>query len=122
MKLEFKQKQTEQLMIGNLSKEKFFHLAVKASNQLGWIIGNINETGFIAYTNNGLFSCNAEVKVKFMNGFASVQSNCREDDVTSVRENKKNIQDFISIFNSLKEALLPQSIYEIEKQVLLKRG
>lgn len=115
MKIEFKQKQTEQLHLDNLRTEQFLNLAIETSKQLGWIFGNINETGFIVYTNNGMFSWNAEVKVKIINGCATLQSQCRGNDPTDVKENKKNIQNFTSTFKSLKNKLMPEypeSIYE----------
>jgi rhomboid protease GluP len=64
VKLEFKQKRTEQLPLDNLGTEQFIKLALETSNQLGWVFGNKTGTGFTAYTNNGLFSWNAEVKMK----------------------------------------------------------
>ena len=64
MKLEFKQKQTEQSPLYNLGTKQFINLAIETSSQLGWVFGNKTETGFTAYTNNGLFSWNAEVKMK----------------------------------------------------------
>jgi rhomboid protease GluP len=115
MKIEFKQKQTESLPLDNLKAEQFLTLATETSKQLGWVLGNINETGFIAYTNNGLFSWNAEVKVKIINRCATLQSQCRGNDPTDVKENKKNIQNFTSTFKSLKNKLMPEdpeSIYE----------
>jgi rhomboid protease GluP len=108
MKLDFKQKQTEQLALDNLGAEQFLNLAIETSKQLGWVLGNINETGFIAYTNNGMFSWNAEVKMKIINGIATLQSQCKGNDLTDVKENKKNLQNFTSAFKSLKNALLPE--------------
>ena len=108
MKLEFKQKQTEQLPLYNLRTEQFINLAIDTSNQLGWVFGNKTETGFTAYTNNGLFSWNAEVKIKIINGCAILQSQSRGNDFIDVQENKKNIQNFIATFKNLQKALLPR--------------
>lgn len=118
MKIEFKQKQTEQLPLDNLGTEQFLNLAIETSKQLGWIFGNINETGFIAYTNNGMFSWNAEVKVKIINGIATIQSKSGGNDLTDVLENKKNLQNFTSTFKSLKNKFLaekPGSVLPLEK-------
>jgi len=118
MKMEFKQKQTEQLPLDNLRTEQFLNLAIETSKQLGWIFGNINETGFIVYTNNGMFSWNAEVKMKIINGTATLQSQSGGDDLADVRGNKKNLQNFISTFKSLKNKLLPkepESVLRLEK-------
>lgn len=107
LKVEFKQQQTEQLSLDDLTTEDFITLAIETSNQLGWIVANTTENGFIAYTNNGLFSWNAEVKIKIINGLANLQSHSRSDDIIDVIENKKNIQKFISTFNRLKNTLSP---------------
>ena len=109
MKVEFKQQQTEQLSLDDLTTEQFVTLAIETSNQLGWIVANTTENGFIAYTNNGLFSWNAEVKIKIINGLANLQSHSRSDDIIDVIENKKNIQKFISTFNRLKNTLSSQA-------------
>ena len=114
----FSQKQVEQLSLDNLTTEQFLSVAIETSNLLGWVFGNINETGFIAYTNNGLFSWNAEVKLKIKNGLVTLQSESRGDDLIDLRENKKNLQRFITTFKDLRKTLTPkelESIYESVK-------
>ena len=104
MKIEFKQKQIEQLPLENLMEDQFLTVAIETSNRLGWIIGNTTSTGFTAYTNNGLFSWNAEIKMKIINGTAILQSHSRENEPEDVLGNKMNIKNFISTFSSLKNA------------------
>ena len=103
--MKFANKQIEQLPLANLTISQFLTLAIETSHLLGWVFGDIQATGFIAYTNNGLFSWNAEVRLKVTNGVAILQSQSRGDDVKDVRENKKNLQNFISTFNGLKKSL-----------------
>lgn len=109
MKTEFKQKQIEQLPLDDLRPEQFLALAIDTSKQLGWIFGAICETGFTAYTNNGFFAWNAEIKIKIVNGIAILQSHSSGDELTDVIENKKNIQNFLSVFKNIKNKLLPES-------------
>jgi rhomboid protease GluP len=119
MKLEFKQKQIEQIPLDSLRAEQFLALALETSKQLGWVLGNIIDTGFSAYTNNGLFSWNAEVKIKITNDLATLQSQSRGNELIDVSGNKKNIQNFISTFKSLRKSFLPEeseSIYENVKK------
>ena len=113
----FSQKQVEQLPLDNLTTEQFLSVAIETSNLLGWVFGNINETGFIAYTNNGLFSWNAEVKLKIKNGLANLQSESRGDDLIDLRENKKNIQSFIITFKDLKKTLTPEELEFIYENI-----
>lgn len=109
----FSQKQVEQLPLDNLTTEQFLCVAIKTSNLLGWIFGDINKTGFIAYTNNGLFSWNAEIKLKIKNGLADLQSKSSGDDLVDLRENKKNLQRFITTFNGLKKTLTPEALHSL---------
>ena len=98
-------KQIEELPLANLTVPQFLALAIETSKLLGWVFGDINTTGFIAYTNNGFSLWNAEVRLKIKNGLAILQSESRGDDVTHVMQNKKNLQSFISTFNFLKKSL-----------------
>jgi len=110
MAIEFAQKYSEHLPLSNLTPEQFLSIAIETTHELGWVFGDINKTGFIAYTNNGIFSWNAEVKLKIKDEAAIVQSRSRGDDFIDVRENKKNVQNFISIFKGLKKKLTPEEL------------
>ena len=103
--MKFANKQIAELPLTNLTIPQFLTLAMETSRLLGWVFGDINTSGFIAYTNNGFSSWNAEFKVKIINGKAILQSGSRGDDLIDVRENKKNLQSFISTFNGLKKSL-----------------
>jgi len=105
MKVEFKQRQTELLSLGGLKPEQFLSMAIETSKQLGWVLGNVNETGFIAYTRNGFFAWNAEIKIKIINGMATLQSQSLSNEFSDVRGNKMNIEVFISTFKDIKNKL-----------------
>jgi rhomboid protease GluP len=102
--MKFANKLIDELPLTNLTIQQFLTLALETSKVLGWVFGDISATGFIAYTNNGFSSWNAEVRLKIKNGVAILQSESLGDDVTHVRGNKKNLQNFISTFNSLKKS------------------
>jgi len=110
MAMGFTQKHNEQLPLDNLTAEQFLIVAIETSKQLGWNFGTISETGFIAYTNNGLFSWNAEVKLKIKNGLAILQSQSIGNEINNLKENKKNLQLFISTFEALKNTLTTEDI------------
>jgi len=105
MAIEFTQKHIEELPLDNLTVEQFLSLAIETANMLGWVFGNINKSGFIAYTNNGLFSWNAELKLKIKDRMANLQSQSRGDNITDLKENKKNLMGFVSTFKGLKKIL-----------------
>jgi len=100
----FSQKQSEDISLDNLSIEEFLNLAIETSNLLGWVFTETNDAGFTAYTNNGLFSWNAQVKLHITDGSATLESQSRGDDITDLRGNKKNLQSFFSTFNGLKKS------------------
>jgi rhomboid protease GluP len=110
MEIEFTQHHIEQIPLDNLTIEQFLSIAVETSNLLGWVFGNISKTGFIAYTNNGLFAWNAELKLKIKDGLANLQSQSRGDNIIDLRENKKNLISFISTFNYLKKTLTAEEL------------
>ena len=118
------QKHVEVLSPDNLTIAEFLCLAIETSKLLDWVFGNITETGFIAYTNNGLFSWNAEIKLKIKNGLATLQSQSMGVDIIHPHKNEKSIQGFIVTFQSLKKTLTPEelgSIYEnLKAKFLLK--
>ncbi len=93
---------TEQLPLDGLETDQFLSLAVEATHKVEWIIASVNKAGFVAYTNNGIFSWNAEIKMRISDGWANLQSQCRGDAPKDVIENKKNIQKFITVFKTLK--------------------
>jgi len=105
MAIEFTQKHIEELPLDNLTAEQFLSLAIETANMLGWVFGDINKSGFIAYTNNGLFSWNAELKLKIKDRMANLQSQSRGDNIIDLKENKKNLRGFVSTFKKLKKIL-----------------
>ena len=119
--MKFANKQTEQLPLDNLTVSQFLTLAIETSNLMGWVFGDINKAGFVAYTNNGIFSWNAEVRLKINDQTASIQSASRGDGVVDVRENKKNLQSFIATFNSLKKSISVQQEQPV-KYTTLRSG
>jgi len=108
--MKFANTQVEELPLANLTISQFLALAIETTKALGWVFGNINTSGFVAYTNNGFSLWNAEVRLKINSGLAILQSESRGDDVKDVRENKKNLQNFISTFDRLKKLLLPEAL------------
>jgi rhomboid protease GluP len=106
----FTQKYIEQLPLDNLTREQFLSVAIETSKQLGWVLGNVNNSGFIAYTNNGLFSWNAEVKLKIRNASANLQSQSRGDDLIDVRENKKNLHNFVTALKGVKKRFTTEEL------------
>ena len=101
--MEFTQKHIEQLPLHDLTIAQFLRLSIETSKLMGWDFGIISETGFIAYTKNGLFSWNAEVKLKIKDGLVNLQSQSIGNEIMDLEKNKKNIQNFILTFKEVKD-------------------
>jgi rhomboid protease GluP len=115
--MEFAQKHIEQLPLEDLAVEDYLALAIESSTLLGWVFGSITEIGFIAYTNNGLFAWNAEIRLRIVNGIVTIQSESRGNELIDVRENKKNIQKFITAFRELRNTLSPEDLVPIYEKL-----
>ena len=68
MLMNFTQKHNVELQLADLTSQQFLNIAIETSKSLGWIYGSVNDNGFVAYTNNGMFAWNAEVRVKIKGG------------------------------------------------------
>lgn len=104
MAIGFTQKHVEEIRFNDLTTEEFLLIAVEASKKLGWVFGDINKNGFVAYTNNGIFSWNAEVKLNIYPGSAKILSQSRNNETIEYGKNKLNLQTFILTFNDLKKS------------------
>lgn len=111
MAIGFTPKHIEEFSLNDISEEQFLVLAYEAATQLKWAVGHISQRGFIAYTNNGTFSWNAEIKITIKNGVASLSSTSTGNEMMDWGRNKKNIKKFISAFEETK------SIFSLEELI-----
>ena len=98
----FTQKHNVELQLIDLTPEQFLNIAIETSKYLGWIYSSVNDNGFVAYTNNGMFAWNAEVKVKVKNGSVDLVSRSRGIHSIEFGKDKKTLARFISRFDNLK--------------------
>lgn len=103
MRYTFTQKFTKEIQITGLSSEEFLNLAVETSKSLGWVIGNVYNCGFTAYTNNGLFNWNAEIKLNLNSRTARLVSQSRNLNSIEYGRDEMNLENFIIRLNSLKK-------------------
>ena len=109
--------QVEIIQLDNLSRPQFLALAIETSKRMGWVFRNVNQTGFIAYTCNGLFAWNAEIVLKIIEKSASIQSKSISDGLIDVRENRKNIKKFIAIFKELKNSWAAEELIPVYERI-----
>lgn len=108
----FTPKHTENLPLNELTKEQFLVIAVQAVKDMGCKIDYLSENGFIAYTDRGIFSWNAEieVKIKFSDGFASIKSSSTGNEMMDWGKNKKNVEAFLSMYRKLKPTFTTEKL------------
>lgn len=108
----FTPKYIENLPLNELTKEQFLVIAAEAAKEMKWEINYISENGFIAYTNNGMFSWNAEieVKIKFQDGYACLKSSSTGNEMMDWGKNKKNIEAFLSVYRKLKPTFTSENL------------
>ncbi|MBZ4034763.1 rhomboid family intramembrane serine protease [Flavobacterium sp. 17A] len=102
MAVGFTPKHIEEFSLNELTKEEFLVLAVETGLKKNYNLNYISENGLIAYTNNGMFSWNAEIKIKIENDIASIQSASTGSEMVDWNKNKKNVLNFISSLEELK--------------------
>jgi len=116
MAIGFTPKYIEDLYLDEFLPNQFIILAIETARKLGWQVDYINETGFIAFTNNGIFKWNAKITFKIEGEKASVKSESIGNEIIDFGKNKKTIEKFsdtlIDIKHSLKSEDLDKKIEE----------
>ena len=102
MAIGFIPKHSETYPLADLSPAQFLVLALAAGERLGWRIGYVSDTGFVAYTSRGIMMRNAEVRILISDTAATIKSASIGNEMIDWGRNKKNIAGFISELNELK--------------------
>jgi rhomboid protease GluP len=82
-------KYTQDLSLENLSSEQSLVIAVETVNKFNWQISLISTNGLIAYTNKGIFSWNAEIKIVISDGIIKIISTSTGTEMMDWGKNKK---------------------------------
>lgn len=117
MAIGFTPKHIEGFSLQDLTEEQFLVLTIETFNKMVWQIAYVSRTGAIAYTDNGMFSWNAEVEIKLENGVANIKSASTGSEMIDWGKNKKNIKKFISNFEELKSSFTKEEL-EVKFQAL----
>jgi rhomboid protease GluP len=102
MAVGFTPKHIEDFPLDDLTSEQFLVIAIETANKMGWEIGYASYNGLVAYTNNGMFSWNAEIKIKIEDGIAKLNSSSVGNEMVDWGKNKRNINKFILAFQEQK--------------------
>jgi rhomboid protease GluP len=105
MAVGFTPKHVEDYPLNELTQAQFLVLAFETAEKMAWKVVYVSENGLIAYTDNGAFSWNAEVKITIESGIAHLKSASSGNDMMDWGKNKKTIQTFIANFETIKSAM-----------------
>ena len=105
-----------------MTQQQFLVLANETATKIGLKVGYLSDNGLIGYTNNGMFSWNAEIKIKIENGVANIQSASTGSEMMDWGKNKKNVANFIAAFEKLKPTLTKEELdakyHELNEQLV----
>jgi len=110
MAVGFTPKHIEDFPLNDLTQQQFLVLANETATKISWKVGYLSDNGLIAYTDNGMFSWNAEIKIKIENGVANIQSASTGSEMMDWGKNKQNIANFIANFDELKPTLTKEEL------------
>ena len=106
----FTPKHVEDFPLNDLTQQQFLVLANESARKVGWQISYLSDNGLIGYTDNGMFSTDAEIKIKIEDGIATIRSASIGSELMDWGRNKKNIANFISTFEALKPTLTKEEL------------
>lgn len=108
--------------IENLTQNEFLVLLIETVKKISWKTSYLSQNGIIAYTNKGMFSWNAEIKITIENKTAHIKSSSVGNEMFDLGKNRKNVENFIAHFNELKKQFtneeLTKKFLEIEGELI----
>lgn len=105
-------KHTQVFPLNEQSASEFLVIALEAAKKLNWNISFTSESGFIAFTKFSMSSWSEEVKVKIEDGYCTIKSECTGNQVADWGKNKKNVINFISTTEELKNTFTSEELAE----------
>ena len=88
-------KYTGYFPLNDYTNEQFLILIIEAVKLSGWRIKSLNPDSIIIYTQNGIFSWNADIRVGINEGIAHITSKSSVSELNDLGKNKKNVTAFI---------------------------
>lgn len=116
----FKPSYSSILTIGNLTREQVFIVAYETALNLNWEITFLGDDGLMAFIGKELFAWKAEFKLVYDNGNVQIKSSSIGSEIIDWGRNKKNIDEFVYVFNKLKSSITVED--PVEKYNSLKTG
>ena len=114
---------SQDIQLNNLSKEHFIVIAHEAVTKMGWQILYASQNGMIIYTNKGVFTSNANIKIINNNGVVSISSASSGSEIIDFGKNRKNVLNYISQFEEIFKIFPAEDLdskYEVLRESLNK--
>lgn len=102
MAIGFTPNHTQIIEVENLTPKEFLVLLVETVKKISWKTTYLSRNGLIAYTNKGMFSWNAEIKITIENNTANIKSSSTGNEMLDWGKNKRTVEKFVVLFNELK--------------------
>lgn len=106
----FTPKHTEEIPLNGIKQEEFIALLFETAKKLTWKIAEIHDSGLIAFTNNGRFSWNGEIRITIENNIAKIQSASIGKQRVDWGDNKKNVEKFTTTLLELNEVISKEEL------------
>lgn len=120
----FSPKHFQNVALDNLTPGQFLAIGLETANHLGWNVSYVSEAGFIAYTKFSMSSWSEEVVVKINGDTVNLKSECTGSQLVDWGKNKRNIEEFLSTFSTLKTTLtndeISQKLEELKPNMIAK--
>ncbi len=110
MSIGFPPKFVQQVSLTELTPAQFLVVALDAARSIGWDIGAIEHSSFVAYTSFSLSSFGEVVKITVNENQVEIRSSCTTLQLLDYGKNRRNVRRFVSVFNNLKQSLSPEYI------------
>jgi rhomboid protease GluP len=110
MSIGFTPNHNQIIEVENFTPQQLLALLVEAVKKINWKVGYLSHNGLIAYTDKGMFSWNAEIKMTIENNSVNITSSSTGNEMFDWGKNKRNVANFISVFETLKTELTPQEL------------
>ena len=110
MAVGFTPKHSEEIELNDFTPEQFLMLLKIAAEEMKWEVGYISAAGLIAYTDNGMFAHNSEIKVIIENSLAKIQSASVGSGMIDYGKNKSIVLDYINKIDELKTILTKEKL------------
>jgi len=109
-----------ELKPGEITSEQFLVIAVEAARKIGWIISQLTENGFIAYTKTSFSSWGEEFRITIIGNVAALESVSTGSQLIDWGKNKANTNLFVHTFYELQRTLPEEAL--LEQYEALKPG